>query len=469
MGGAAGTGAAGADAGGVGGGDDGPRDAPSGSGGGDDGPRDAAPGGGGGASGWIRASDVAVASSGTVVIVGMLDGTVDLGTGPLRSAGVGDLVMAAFNGAGSTLWSQRWGDATSQGEGAVAVDRSGNVFVATSFAGQLDLGGGALASAGSTDICLAKLDADGRHQWSQRFGNASLQWATGAAVDSTGRFVAAAHSMTPFDFGNASPDGGVGTASVTSSVVVLDSSGNRVWSKMWPGAQVVSLAVDSADNVIVAGAFANVVDFGGGALTSAGRTDAFVVVLAANGDHRWSKRYGDVGSAAALAVAADAQRNVLVTGFFDDTVDFGGGPLVSLPSPTRTVVSRDVFVAKLEAAAGAHVWSRKFGDAEGDQAGNSIAVDGAGNVFVSGDFSSTIDFGKGPLTSGTLADTFSARLDAGGTGVWSRHLPARSGQIAIAPAGNLLVTGGFPAGGAFPSATATLVGGSNVFLVQYPP
>jgi hypothetical protein len=431
--------------------------------------RDAPAGDESAAPGSIRGADVVVAAaSGNIVVVGTLDGTVDLGAGALTSAGGGDLLLAGFNPARGLLWSRRWGDASAQGGGALAADPAGNLFLATSFAGQMDLGGGPLASAGSTDICLAKLDSEGRHQWSRRFGNVSLQWATGAAVDSTGRFVAAGYSQTPFDFGNDSPDPGAGSATTISSIVSLDPSGTRLWSKMWPGAQIVSIAVDTGDNVLVSGSFTNSVDFGGGLLTSTGRTNVFVVSLTGNGEHRWSKRFGDLGSAAALAVAADGQRNLLVTGFFDDTVDFGGGPLVSIRVPGRTVVSRDVFIAKLDGSTGNHIWSRRFGDGEGDQSGNAVAADGAGSVFVTGGLEGSIDFGTGAL-SATAGETFVAKLDPGGAAVWSRKLAGQGGRIDVAPPGDLLVTGGFPASGTFPSASATLAGGASVFLVAYPP
>ena len=419
-------------------------------------------------NGSITGSDVVVVASGNVVVSGTLNGTVDLGAGALTSSGAGDLVLAAFNSAGGVLWSRRWGDAASQGGGALASDASGNLFLATSFAGRIDLGGGELASAGSTDICLAKLDAQGRHQWSARFGDAALQWATGAAVDSTGRFVASGYSQTPFEFGNASPDAGTGGATITSSIVSLDSGGNRLWSKTWPAAQIASIAVDAADNVLVAGSFTNSVDFGGGPLAPTGTTNVFIVSLAANGNHRWSRRFGNGGSAAALAVATDGAGNVLVTGFFDDTVDFGGGPLVSVRVPGRTVVSNDVFVAKLEGSAGAHVWSRRFGDGEEDQGSNSIAADSAGDVFVAGNFRGTIDFGLGAL-SAAMGETFVVKLDARGAPLWHRQLVGSGGQIGVAPPAGLLVTGAFPVSGPFPSARATLAGGSNVFLVEYPP
>ena len=47
------------------------------------------------------------------------------------------------------------------------------------------------------------------------------------------------------------------------------------------------------------------------------------------GKHLWSKRFGDAGTQAANAIAADASGNVIVAGRFEGTVDFGGGALTS--------------------------------------------------------------------------------------------------------------------------------------------
>ena len=43
------------------------------------------------------------------------------------------------------------------------------------------------------------------------------------------------------------------------------------------------------------------------------------------GDHIWSQRFGDVDQDVGLSVAVDGNDNVLVTGFFNGAVDFGGG------------------------------------------------------------------------------------------------------------------------------------------------
>ncbi len=53
----------------------------------------------------------------------------------------------------------------------------------------------------------------------------------------------------------------------------------------------------------------------------------------------WSKRFGDGSGQGAAAVAVDASGNVIITGLFEGTVDFGRGALTSAGNG-------DIFVAK---------------------------------------------------------------------------------------------------------------------------
>ncbi|MCH7548513.1 MAG: SBBP repeat-containing protein [Candidatus Krumholzibacteriota bacterium] len=201
-------------------------------------------------------------------------------------------------------WSQRFGDANIQQQGrGVTVDSNGNVLVTGYFEGSVDFGGGPLASAGSEDIFVAKYDASGVHQWSQGFAVASAGRGHGVAVDASG-------------------------------------------------------------NVAVAGRFAGTVDFGGGNLVSAGFEDIFVAKYDASGVHQWSQRFGGTGRDVGWAVAVDAPGNVVVTGRFLGTVDFGGGNLVSAGAS-------DIFVAKYDAS-GVHQWSRRFGGTKFDK-GQGVA------------------------------------------------------------------------------------------------
>jgi hypothetical protein len=70
-------------------------------------------------------------------------------------------------------------------------------------------------------------------------------------------------------------------------------------------------------------------NFGGGGLVSAGGADIFVAKLDASGVHQWSEDFGGTNEDEGHAVAVDGSADVLVSGRFRGTVDFGGGSLVS--------------------------------------------------------------------------------------------------------------------------------------------
>jgi hypothetical protein len=54
---------------------------------------------------------------------------------------------------------------------------------------------------------------------------------------------------------------------------------------------------------------------------------------AAPGDHLWSKRFGDASGEIVHGVTADGAGNVLVTGQFQGSMDFGGGGQYSGTTP----------------------------------------------------------------------------------------------------------------------------------------
>jgi len=135
-----------------------------------------------------------------------------------------------------------------------------------------------------------------------------------------------------------------------------------------------------------------------------GGEDAYLAKLSgATGGHVWSKRFGGTSNDTAAGVDTDGSGNVVVTGFYNGSVDFGGGPLTS-----NTL---DVFAAKYSPS-GAHIWSRRYGDFN-YQFGSGVATTPNGNVTLSGYFTNIIDLGSGVLTS-TIPTTNDAFL--GGIG-----------------------------------------------------
>ncbi len=140
-----------------------------------------------------------------------------------------------------------------------------------------------------------------------------------------------------------------------------------------------------------------------GPLTSAALQDIFVAKYSGtNGAHQWAKRFGGSSDDVVNKIAVDVNGDVVMTGYFQKTVDFGGGPLSSMGL-------FDVFVAKYAGTNGAHKWSKRFGSTSND-AGYGISTDSSGNVIATGYFMGSVDFGGGTLTSAGTLDVFVVKL-----------------------------------------------------------
>ena len=143
--------------------------------------------------------------------------------------------------------------------------------------------------------------------------------------------------------------------------------------------------------------------------------------LAQTPPFEWVRAAGGTSSDQAYAVAVDANTNIYVTGSFAGTAYFGGTNLT-------TISSADIFVAKFDSA-GIPVWVRQ-GGASDFSAGKSIAVDPSGNVYVTGSFRGTVNFGGGSLTSvNSSSDVFIVKYSSSGALVWAKRGGAEGGDI----------------------------------------
>jgi len=222
-----------------------------------------------------------VDGSGNCLVTGRFAGSVDFGGGALASAGGQDVFLAKYSSSGAHIWSKRFGGTLGDRGNGVAVDGSGDVVVTGNFSGAIDFGGGSLISSGSQDLFVAKFSATGGHLWSKRFGG-SLQFdaGNGVAMDSIGNILVTGYFIGPVDFGG----GALNSAGAWDMFVAKYSpAGAPIWSKAVGGSNIDegnAIAVDGAGNSVITGRFFETVDFGGGTMTSAGGADIFLVKYA---------------------------------------------------------------------------------------------------------------------------------------------------------------------------------------------
>ncbi|MFO0554793.1 MAG: hypothetical protein U0271_40830 [Polyangiaceae bacterium] len=114
--------------------------------------------------------DAAALSDGGFVVSQVCSGTVEAeASGVLGSAGQTSAFVLRLNQDGAVDWGRALG---TSGVDSIVVNESANggVVLGGSFLDTIDLGDGAMASAGRRDLFLAELDASGETSWSQRMG-----------------------------------------------------------------------------------------------------------------------------------------------------------------------------------------------------------------------------------------------------------------------------------------------------------
>jgi len=413
---------------------------------------------------------------GNLLVTGFVQGTTNFGGGGLASAGSNDVAVAKFSPLGVHQWSKLFGDANSQVPTGIASDASSNVYVVGTFRGGINFGGGVMTSAGDEDIFVAKLNPSGGFLWSKRFGDSNFQYCSDVVIDAAGNVIITGRFRGTVNFGGSNLTAPLGNTD--DYVAKFDGNGAHLWSIRMPSKQAFHnyLAVDGSGNIYMHGTFTTSIDLGAGPVASMGDSDIFLARFDASGVHQWSQRFGDARPQVASGIASDNAGNLYVVGRFGGTTNLGGPPLVApddlniyvakfnssgthqwshgygdAAEQTGTAVTLDaagnpwfsgyfdgsidlgggvlttagtydLFVAQFDPN-GNHICSGRYGDLE-IQWGTGMAANQFGDVFMTGSIYDSVDFGGGWMSSAGDEDFFIADFGSISTGVGDT--PARS-------------------------------------------
>ncbi len=370
----------------------------------------------------------------------------------------------------------------------IAVDSSGNAYVtgdtfSTNFPTanplQAVYGGGL----NQGDAFVAKLNPAGSALvYSTYLGGSCQDSGQGIAVDSSGNaYVTGGTFSTDFPtasplqavFGGGLSDGFVAKLNPTGSALVystyLGGSGDD---------SGYGIAVDSTGNAYVTGETdsTNFPTSRPLQASSGGGSDAFVAKLNSGGSALvYSTYLGGSSQDFGQGIAVDSAGNAYVSGVTNST-DF------PTASPLQAVFGGgvdygDAFVAKLNPTGSALVYSTYLGGSSDDE-GHGIAVDSAGNAYVSGGTFSTDFPTASPLQAsfGGDEDAFVAKLNPTGSAlVYCTYLGGSGGEfglgIAVDSSGNAYVSG-FTDSTNFPTANplqAVHGGSQDAFVAKLNP
>jgi hypothetical protein len=294
-------------------------------------------------------------------------------------------------------------------------------------------------------------------QFAKKLGGIDDESCLSIAVDALGNIYSTGWFEGTADF-DPGPNAFNLTASAFKSIYVskLDPNGNFLWALDFGHDytnQGFSIEVDNNGNVYVAGQFQDTTDFDPGPsiynLIPNGWSGAFLLKLDSSGNFIWAKDCGGYNSNMGNSLALDQNGNVYLTGEFGGMGDFDPGPSVYNLTAQGT---QDVFILKLDSL-GNFIYAKQIGQTS-YTTGESICTDGSGNVFVTGNFKTTVDFNPGSgifnLTAAGSDDVYVLKLDSTGNFIWAKSYGSQgtyvvSKSIDVDTAGNAYVTGTFHA------------------------
>ncbi len=215
---------------------------------------------------------------------------------------------------------------------------------------------------------------------------------------------------------------------------------------------------DTTNKTLVPGHVASLAVAPSGSTYTTGGTGIKIVKYNADGTRAWAHLLSN--SSLENYVVYHDSGYIYLCGTFIDTVDFDPGPSTyNLASITSGY--EETYVAKFDTN-GAFIWARHFAGTSNQQP-YALAVDKAGNAYVTGYFTTTVDFdpgsGASPLmASGSSQDMFVCRINNDGSFGWVKQIGGGNDEL-----GRLIACGD----GAIYTAESVFTGsGFNTYLLK---
>lgn len=272
-----------------------------------------------------------------------------------------------------------------------------------------------------SSFCLNNLFAQENRVWATYFGGSGDEsFSFESAIDDNGNVYIAGRTASTSGIASNGFQNTFGGGSYDAFLAKFDPSGNLLWSTYYGGTgdeYANALAVDIFGFVYIGGltSSTNAMASGGYQNALAGGSDAFLVKFDSNGNRIWGTYYGGASSDFGYGIATDNSGNIFLCG----TTQSNSGIAIA-GHDNSYGGSQDAFLVKFNAG-GARMWGTYFGGTAGD-IGNSVAVDGTGNIYLAG------YTGSANITSGGFntviwggGDGFLVKFNTAGVHQWSTY------------------------------------------------
>ena len=370
-----------------------------------------------------------------------------IGVFNLTPVGTEDIFIQKLDNTGQFVWAIQIGgvglatSADNDNAAEICLDHNNDLLVTGQFGGASDFDPSnnsyILNSNGYADCFVAKYTTNGSLIWAKSIGGSNIDAGRSIAILSNNDVVISGqfYGQIDFDPGTAiftlTPVYSNGSFGFSSDffTLKLNSSGDFIWAKINGDYtdDIAYTSVDSNDDIYQIGHFGGTMDidpntgvfnlYGGSTYYS-----IFIRKLSSSGSLIWAKSFtSSVSNSDVSSLTIDHNNSIILTGFFQGTIDFDPSPnIYNLTSTGAT----DCFTVKLNTN-GDFLWAKSIGGgSNGFESGSSITNDESNNIYVIGYLESpgnSVDFDNGPNTY-FLPDedgTFLVKYNENGDLLWA--------------------------------------------------
>ena len=314
-------------------------------------------------------------------------------------------------------WSRTGGDTTyDQGRGIVT-DKGRNVIVTGMFEQHnANFSGTILNASGQHDVLLLKYAPDGSLLWARRAGGTDGDVGHAVAVDTSDNIFVAGEFETQSEFGSYTVDT-YGSGENDGFVAKYDKYGNVMWVR-----QIGSTGDDKGYGIVTDDkGFAYTTGFMCGnvnyinqyTLSGFGGEDIYVAGYDTYGNCAWAKCFGGTANDRGNTIIYNGGNYLYVSGYFSGTASFDSITLTSNGG-------FDLFLAKISIFTGDVQWVKNYGGAS-DEMCARLHRDNNGFIYAAGSFKSTFTFGAQTLTPVWNNDIMLLKFDENGVAVWAQQ------------------------------------------------
>jgi hypothetical protein len=423
----------------------------------------------GNASSYSSVKNISSDPAGNIYVTGGFGGTVDFDPGPgmqnFNSPGLG-LYMQKLDPAGQLSWVNTFTSAGSITAKKIKYHNS-RIYATGSYFQTIDFdpgpGNTSINASRYADAYICKYDVNGNLLWAKTLGDSAAVSANDVFCDASGNVISGGHFIERGDF-----DPGTASYYITPAgtfdvyISKLDSNGNFVWAKSFPGLGsefLDAMDMDANGNIYLCVSFSSSFDADPGLASAMMNTTSptgatAIIKLDPNGNFLWAEQFGEgtAGYMNCYSISASASGATAVTGFYQGDADFD--PSAATAMHTASGAS-DGFLLKLQPN-GNLDFVNFYGLANTNNIVMNCRFDANGSLYAMGYYSDSVRVGNQLYTSDSTG-IFLHKLDAAGQTAWQGHMPG------------LLTCNVYPEAAHLTGSSEWFVGGNTVGQIDMDP